>query len=309
MCEFDDRGVSNHHLRIRCIPYEAEDDSKVQPMVYARVLSANGAIVKYRGIKSSYGHMVGKNDPDILLNDGDSMQLTSGFSVVFSTEGCEPSVPAYVDETRQLESQRFRQHFLISHRLLGAGAQAEVYLAMKQSNLQQLACKILPISVLNEASRDRRDPQSKQRRSHAPGKQEREKLAREYSILKDLDHPNIISLEKVICTSHRVYIFQELITGGDLFSYLQQKGPLQEPQAAVIVRQILEAVKYLHTNNVVHRDIKPENVLMTSWRDGARVLLTDFGQARTTQVDPIAGKCTSVFRMQSSVGTEGYMAP
>ena len=107
----------------------------------------------------------------------------------------------------------------------------------------------------------------------------------------------------------QLYIFQELITGGDLLSYLDQAGPLSEAHAAIITRQLLEAVNYLHSNNIVHRDIKPENVLMSSWRVGARVILTDFGQSR--KLDDARGDAHAdgVFRMQSLVGTHGYTAP
>ena len=61
-------------------------------------------------------------------------------------------------------------------------------------------------------------------------------------------------------------------------------------------------------SGIVHRDIKPENVLMTSWRDGGRVVLTDFGQARAIE-DAKAGANSAVLRMRTVVGTYGYTAP
>jgi serine/threonine protein kinase len=97
-------------------------------------------------------------------------------------------------------------------------------------------------------------------------------------------------------------MFQELITGGDLFSYIESKsGTLFEVEAAVIVRQILIALVHLHENNIVHRDLKPDNILMCSSSTGSRVVLTDFGAAR--RIDHRRQRMTSI------VGTEEYAAP
>jgi len=96
---------------------------------------------------------------------------------------------------------------------------------------------------------------------------------------------------------------QELITGGDLLSYMEKKGTrLEDPHAAVITLQILKAVEYLHDRDVVHRDIKPDNILMSSWEDDARIVLTDFGHAKRT-----GSRLPQ--RMYSIVGTIGYTAP
>lgn len=95
---------------------------------------------------------------------------------------------------------------------------------------------------------------------------------------------------------------QDLVTAGDLFSYIESKnGKLMEVEAAVIVRQIVVALRFLHERNIVHRDIKPDNILMTSLSAGCRVVLTDFGAARRIQ--------SRRHRMSSIIGTIQYAAP
>ena len=92
------------------------------------------------------------------------------------------------------------------------------------------------------------------------------------------------------------------MTAGDLFSYIEAKnGKLLESEAAVITRQVLIALCFLHEKNIVHRDLKPDNILMTSMSVGCRVVLTDFGAARRI------AHCRQ--RMTSIAGTDEYCAP
>jgi len=97
-------------------------------------------------------------------------------------------------------------------------------------------------------------------------------------------------------------MIQDIVTAGDLFSYIESKnGKLREVDAAAIIRQVLIALCFLHKNNIVHRDIKPDNILMAGLAAGCRVVLTDFGAARKIQ-----GR---LHRMSTVVGTHEYAAP
>lgn len=98
------------------------------------------------------------------------------------------------------------------------------------------------------------------------------------------------------------YIFTELATAGDLFSYAQSHGGhLDEYHGRVITKQIALALEYIHSQGIAHRDVKQENVLITTTDFGGRVLLTDFGFATYTNARN--------GRMLSKVGTEGFVAP
>ncbi|SMY27211.1 unnamed protein product [Zymoseptoria tritici ST99CH_1A5] len=287
----DDRSISTHHLRFRCIIFGDTDEGYVPPMIYMTVLSNNAILLRRYGLDDPDGGItVSKGSPDVLLNSEDRIQLTQSISITLRSF-LEQTEAAPLGRTREAEAALFANHFKLTRRILGIGAYASVRVAIKPDTGRQYACKIVraPENNINGIP---------------------DKTSREYNVLKDLSHPNIVSLEKVFRTTYSSYIFQELITGGDLLSYLcMHDGCLEEPEAAMISKQLLEAVEYLHLHNVVHRDIKPENILMTSWRMGARVVLTDFGQSRSLADVERAAKHAGAFRMHTQVGTPGYTAP
>ena len=63
------------------------------------------------------------------------------------------------------------------------------------------------------------------------------------------------------------------VTGGELFDRIVEKGSYSERDASDLIRQVLEAVAYLHTLGIVHRDLKPENLLYMCPDDDARIML------------------------------------
>ena len=133
-----------------------------------------------------------------------------------------------------------------------------------------------------------------------------EVLKREIEILKEVKHPHIIELVDVYEDERYLHLVTELCTGGELFDRIIAKtqsseGHFSEHDAAVLVRDILDAIKYCHEKGIVHRDLKPENFLFLTEADDAPVKIIDFGLSRHDDTD--------FGVMQTKVGTPYYVAP
>jgi len=97
-----------------------------------------------------------------------------------------------------------------------------------------------------------------------------------------LDHPNIVRIEEVYESMHEIYIVQELCLGGDLFDRLHEQPGMhyREAQSACLIKQMLSAVRYLHSKGIVHRDLKLENFLFTSKAADSELKMIDFGLSK-----------------------------
>ncbi|XP_058645907.1 serine/threonine-protein kinase DCLK1a isoform X7 [Onychostoma macrolepis] len=124
-------------------------------------------------------------------------------------------------------------------------------------------------------------------------------IQNEVAILRRVKHPNIVLLIEEMDTYSELYLVMELVKGGDLFDAITSTNGYTERDASGMLYNLANAIKYLHSLNIVHRDIKPENLLVYEHQDGSKSLkLGDFGLA--TVVDgPLYTVC----------GTPTYVAP
>ncbi|XP_071396938.1 calcium/calmodulin-dependent protein kinase type IV [Centroberyx affinis] len=122
----------------------------------------------------------------------------------------------------------------------------------------------------------------------------------EIGVLLRLSHPNIIRLKEIFETETDIALVLELVTGGELFDRIVERGYYSERDAAHVIKQILEAVAYLHENGVVHRDLKPENLLYADLSLDAPLKIADFGLSKIID-DQVT--------MKTVCGTPGYCAP
>uniref|UniRef100_A0A8C7JTE4 Serine/threonine-protein kinase DCLK2 n=1 Tax=Oncorhynchus kisutch TaxID=8019 RepID=A0A8C7JTE4_ONCKI len=124
-------------------------------------------------------------------------------------------------------------------------------------------------------------------------------IQNEVAILRRVKHPNIVLLIEEMDTYSELYLVMELVKGGDLFDAITSTNRYTERDASGMLYNLANAIKYLHSLNIVHRDVKPENLLVYEHADGSKSLkLGDFGLA--TVVDgPLYTVC----------GTPTYVAP
>lgn len=104
-------------------------------------------------------------------------------------------------------------------------------------------------------------------------------LLKEISILRNLDHPNIIRTFEFFEDSKRLYLVMEYCGGGELFTEILKRQSFSEEDSAKIFFQILSAVSYLHSKGIVHGDLSPENILLEEKHGSLNVKIADFGSA------------------------------
>lgn len=109
----------------------------------------------------------------------------------------------------------------------------------------------------------------------------REKICREINSMSKLrGHENIIELKEVLelvqDSKSTLFLVMELVTGGELFERIPDKGT-PEQFARRYFKQLLSGVEYCHLKGVCHRDLKPENILLSDLDDHAILKLADFG--------------------------------
>ncbi|XP_030644422.1 caM kinase-like vesicle-associated protein [Chanos chanos] len=124
-------------------------------------------------------------------------------------------------------------------------------------------------------------------------------IQNEIALLRSLAHPRLVRLLASHHTHSHVYLLMELVAGGDLFDAIAQNGRFCESTAGRMIRDISQALEYIHSKSIAHRDIKPENLLVQRHGDGSvNLKLADFGLAMVV-TEPVFTVC----------GTPTYVAP
>ena len=180
-------------------------------------------------------------------------------------------------ETSFENKERISKFYNIAMQPLGSGAFGEVRKAVHISSGDVRAVKLIYKTQVSAI--------------------EQKKIMKEIEILQRLDHPNIVKIYEYFQDSKYIYIVMECVTGGELFSKIQELKRFSEATAAQIFHQVIITLNYLHSQGVVHRDIKPENIMLD---EKGNAKLIDFGSARDFEPG---------LKLKSLHGTPYYVAP
>jgi serine/threonine protein kinase len=171
------------------------------------------------------------------------------------------------------------------YRVIGDGSFSTVKLGFHTFTNEPAAVKIISKHVLPADARDR--------------------IVENVPAIMRLDHPGIVKCLDFIEDEAAIYIVFEYCAGGELFDFIASRTRVEEPLAKRLFKQIILAVGYLHSQNVVHRDLKPENLLLTQHTS---IKLIDFGLASFNADQPLRDRCGSTcYIAPEALTTTEYM--
>ena len=123
-----------------------------------------------------------------------------------------------------------------------------------------------------------------------------ESIMSERNLLSTLNHSFIVNMYFAFQDFYNLYLVMDLLTGGDLRYHISYKKTFTEQETKFFISNMILALEYIHSKNIIHRDIKPENLVLES---NGYLRITDFGVAKINEKD----------NSSETSGTPGYMAP
>ncbi|CUM66461.1 uncharacterized protein PRCAT00004125001 [Priceomyces carsonii] len=221
-----------------------------------------------------------------MLNQGDEISVGLGipkdvvrFVILFSDAFNPSKLSNSINGSNK--DQGIYKDFIIKNETIGQGAFAIVKKAVERSTGKSYAVKII----------------NRRKALNTGGAMVA--VDRELSILRQLNHPNIVALKSFYEDLDNYYLVMELVPGGDLMDFVAANGAIGEDATQVITKQILKGITYVHNMGISHRDLKPDNILIMQ-DDPILVKITDFGLAKISD--------NSTF-MKTFCGTLAYVAP
>ena len=160
-----------------------------------------------------------------------------------SAERLTNEVKIHKNKHQKQEKEYKVGNYLIKN-TLGSGTFGKVKLGIHIPSKKKVAVKILEKSKMTE-------------------KDDQIRLEREFEMLAQFNHPNLIMVTEIFESNNNYYTVMDYCEGGELFNYIVKKKYLSELEASFFYYQIISGLEYIHSLGIVHRDLKPENLLLT----------------------------------------------
>ncbi|KAJ7719183.1 hypothetical protein DFH07DRAFT_898804 [Mycena maculata] len=175
---------------------------------------------------------------------------------------------------------------------VGKGASGRVKIAKHNVTGKLAAVKILPLAPLVNSRASLATQQAKTDK-------QRLGIDREITMMKLMNHPNIMRIYDVYEGAKELFLVLEYVEGGELFDFLVNRGRLPAPEALEYFKQIVYGLNYAHTFSIIHRDLKPENILIASLSPPL-IKIADWGMAAFAPPS---------LQLETSCGSPHYASP
>ena len=222
------------------------------------------------------------SDTNILNESFDSMHSTTKENnKYYNYSKSKDIISNYIKKyySKYKKYPKTKMKFYKYGRLLGKGAYGKVNLC-----LHSLTGRLVAIKSINK--------------SKITKERQRKKIKLETSIMKTLsDSNNIVKIFEKYETKRHICIVMEYICAGDLLTFIKKRSKLSEPVARFIFKQIILALQYIHSHNIIHRDIKLDNILIDLDNN---IKICDFGVSKIIKKGDI---------LVEQCGTPAYIAP
>lgn len=246
------------HIRKKSDDYE-ERGFQMETM-YSKLLKRNSNYTEFScGIEKSTNFQEEKDN----INNVNSLfnyNLTTRRDTFTPKENLE-NILTFLSPIKDFIKKKTKLENFEILKLLGKGTFGKVYLAKLKETLT--SGKFYAMKVL------------KKEKLFKYGQVNYVKNERE--IMERINHPFLARIQFAFQTKTRLFLVTDFIQGGDLYFHLKTFRKFPEKKVKLLICEIILALEYLHSNNIIYRDLKPENILID---EAGHVKLVDFGLSK-----------------------------